>query len=59
MPDSVLNSLDTGGELMHIGTESTYFGNRTESALKAFQKAKGLNPTGYFGSETRNIMNGR
>ena len=37
------------------GSETTYFGNLTKTALASFQAAKGINPpAGYFGPITRN-----
>jgi len=41
-----------------LGKETTYFGKATQTALGAFQKAKGIVPAaGYFGPITRSYIN--
>lgn len=40
------------------GNETTYFGERTRSALARYQSAHGITPAaGYFGPKTRAYMN--
>ena len=41
-----------------LGHETEYFGPRTKQALRQFQKAYTIPETGYFGSTTRDIVNG-
>lgn len=38
------------------GKEVEHFGQRTRSAVRRFQKAHGVTPTGYFGVRTRTAM---
>jgi hypothetical protein len=40
------------------GSESTFFGNRLQEALKKYQRAQGIDATGYFGPLTRGKING-
>ena len=44
-------------EFLKIDAPTSYFGAATESALKAFQKAHGLDPVGYTGPKTRALLN--
>jgi len=39
------------------GSETTYFGNRLQDALKKYQRAQGIDATGYFGPLTRARVN--
>lgn len=39
------------------GVQKGYFGLVTKEALKKFQKAKGITPTGTFGPKTRSLYN--
>lgn len=39
------------------GNESSYFGAKTRTALKAFQRARGIAQTGITGPQTRKILN--
>jgi peptidoglycan hydrolase-like protein with peptidoglycan-binding domain len=42
---------------LKLSTTTDYFGSATENALKAFQSANGISPTGYFGVETAAAAN--
>lgn len=42
----------------YSGPITGYFGTLTETAVKKFQSAKGIDPTGYIGPGTRTILNG-
>ena len=39
------------------GSETTYFGNLLQGALKKYQQAQGIDATGYFGPLTRARVN--
>jgi len=39
------------------GQESSYFGQKTKSALINFQQSKGIDPIGIFGPKTRAAVN--
>ena len=67
--DSVLKIGDSGDEVKNIqqalinlgylnGTADGIFGEGTESALKNFQSAQGLNPDGICGVQTKNLLHG-
>ena len=43
---------------LYSGPVSGYFGPLTQSALKAFQQSKGLEPVGRVGAQTRALLNG-
>ena len=40
-------------------TPNGYFGNATEAAVKAYQKAHGLDQKGFVGPGTRAALNGQ
>src|SRR3989344_700671 len=41
-----------------VGLETTYFGRATETAVKAYQRAKGLVADGIFGTKSRASLSG-
>src|SRR3989339_586396 len=41
-----------------VGLETTYFGRATETAVKAYQRAKGLTADGIFGFKSRASLSG-
>ncbi|KKP84682.1 MAG: PlyM30, partial [Parcubacteria group bacterium GW2011_GWD2_35_7] len=41
-----------------VGLETTYFGKATDTAVKAYQRAKGLTADGIFGLKSRASLSG-
>src|SRR3989344_7548639 len=41
-----------------VGLETTYFGKATDTAVKAYQRAKGLVADGIFGAKSRASLSG-
>jgi peptidoglycan hydrolase-like protein with peptidoglycan-binding domain len=45
-------------EGFYTGPITGYFGKLTETAVKAYQKAHGIDQVGIVGPKTRNVLNG-